>query len=250
MSAQRAADASGLRVAIVGAGSQLAPNLLEPVVVEDTGQAAHRVFLPPEETAADPEMMALLDSNQPDTNFAAAPSMTYTTKGSKEDMLDVYADFCPLIQCMVRLVADGEVCEWKLRIHKPLLAWVHGCVTLGGDACHPMLPHINQGASMAIEDGAVLAEVLAQAPETTPEAINKRLRVYELLRKERTATLVDLAAFSGRTLHLGSGKAKEERDREFAEANIDGAASQQVGVAGCPADDLFARLYEGSQRAV
>ena len=222
------------------------------VAVEDTGQAAYRVLLPREKMASDPEMMALIDSNQvtrwigekrhwiaypiasrtiynmssiqPDTHFAAAPSMTYTTKGSKDEMLDVYSDFCPLIQRMLRLVPDGEVCEWKLRVHKPLPAWVHGCVALVGDACHPTLPHLNQGASMAIEDGAVLAEVLARAPETTPEAVNKCLRVYELLRKKRTTTLVDLAAFSGRTLHLGAGEAKEERDRQFAEAKTNGGS--------------------------
>ena len=232
--------------------AQLMAQIGATVAVEDTGQAAYRVLLPRDRMARNPEMMALLDSNQvtrwigekrhwiaypiasrtiynlssiqPDVNFAAAPSMTYTTKGSKDDMLHVYSDFCPLIQRMLHLVPDGEVCEWKLRIHKPLPTWVHGGVALAGDACHPTLPHLNQGASMAIEDGAVLAEVLARVPETTPEAINKCLRVYELLRKERTTTLVDLAAFSGRTLHLGAGKAKEQRDRQFAEAKSNGGS--------------------------
>jgi salicylate hydroxylase len=217
---------------------------------EDTGQAAYRVLLPREKMQSDPEMMELLDSNQvtrwigekrhwiaypihsrtiynlssiqPDTNFAEAPSMTYTTKGSKSAMLDVFSDFCPVVQRMLNLVPDGEVCEWKLRVHKPLPTWVHGSVALLGDACHPTLPHLNQGAAMAVEDGAVLAEVLARAPSTDPDTINKCLQVYELLRKPRTTTLVDLAAFSGRTLHLGEGKAKEERDRQFAEAKAKG----------------------------
>lgn len=89
---------------------------------------------------------------------------------------------------------------------------------------------------MAIEDGAVLAEVLSfplAAPNGTNgtdvangagpgegkegDEIYKRLKVYELLRKDRTTTLVDLALASGRALHLGEGKAKEERDRQFAE---------------------------------
>jgi salicylate hydroxylase len=207
-------------------------------------------MLPREAMQHDAEMMALLDSNQvtrwigekrhwicypiasrtiynmssiqPDVNFAAAPSSTYTTRGSKEAMLSVFSDFCPIVQRMLNLVPDGEVCEWKLRIHKPLPTWVHGSVALLGDACHPTLPHLNQGAAMAVEDGATMAEVLSRAPDTSPETINKCLQVYELLRKERTATLVDLAAFSGRTLHLGEGKAKEERDREFAESKKKG----------------------------
>ncbi|KAK4032453.1 hypothetical protein C8A01DRAFT_20480 [Parachaetomium inaequale] len=214
---------------------------------EDTGQAAYRIMLNRAEMAHDAEMLALLDSDtvvrwvgerrhiiaypvsnkqiynlssaQPDTNFASATNATYTTRGSKSAMLKVYEDFCPLVQRMLNLVPDGEVCEWKLRVHKPLPTWVHGSVALLGDACHPTLPHLSQGAAMAIEDGAVLAEVVSRIPadktHDLPETISKTLKVYELLRKPHCSALVDLAAHSGRILHLGEGKAKEERDREF-----------------------------------
>ncbi|KXJ85877.1 hypothetical protein Micbo1qcDRAFT_237260 [Microdochium bolleyi] len=240
--------------------SQLLSQLGLTAAAEPTGQAAYRIMLPRDKMEADPDMMALLDSNQvtrwigerrhwiaypihgrqiynmsscqPDVNFAPTLSATYTTKGSKSAMLGVYDDFCPLLKKMLDLVPDGEVCEWRLHVHKPLPTWVHGGVALLGDACHPTLPHLNQGAAMAIEDGAVLAEVLARVPlaasssDSSPEqqvsAINRALQVYEELRKERTSTLVDLAAFSGRTLHLGEGKAKEERDRQFAEARNNG----------------------------
>lgn len=216
------------------------------ISAQDTGQAAYRILLPREKMKGDAEMMDLLDSNQvtrwigekrhwiaypiasrtiynlssiqPDVNFAASPSTTYTTKGSKDAMLQVFSDFCPVIQRMLHLVPDGEVCEWKLRMHKPLPTWVHGSVALVGDACHPTLPHLNQGAGMAVEDAAVLAEVLARAPDASPKTINRCLQVYEKLRKERTTTLVELAAASGRALHLGESAAKEERDRQFAEA--------------------------------
>ncbi|KAK3353050.1 hypothetical protein B0T25DRAFT_200154 [Lasiosphaeria hispida] len=215
---------------------------------EDTGQAAYRIMLKRSEMADDPEMLALLDSDtvvrwigerrhiiayavsnheiynlstaHPDSNFAGATNATYTTKGSKAAMLDVFSTFCPLVHRMLNLVPDGEVCEWKLRVHKALLTWVHGSVALVGDACHPTLPHLSQGAAMAIEDGAVLAECVSRIPAgklSDPEAISKALKVYELLRKPYTSKLVDLASFSGRTLHLGEGKAKEERDRQFSE---------------------------------
>lgn len=215
---------------------------------EDTGQAAYRIMLNRADMKNDPEMLALLDSDdvvrwvgerrhiiaypvsdkqiynlssaQPDSNFAAATNATYTTKGSKEAMLKVYEDFCPLVQRMLNLVPDGEVCEWKLRVHKPLVTWVHGSVALVGDACHPTLPHLSQGAAMAIEDGAVLAEIVSKIPADKmhdPETITKSLKVYELLRKPHCSALVDLAAHSGRILHLGAGKAKEERDREFSQ---------------------------------
>ncbi|KAI1275339.1 FAD/NAD(P)-binding domain-containing protein [Xylaria sp. FL0933] len=222
--------------------------------VEDTGQAAYRIMLSRADMAHDPEMLELLDSDcalrwigekrhivaypisnksiynlstcQPDTNFAAAPSVTYTTRGDKSAMLKVYGDFCPLVLRMLNLVPEGEVCEWRLRSHKPLERWTLGAVTLLGDACHPTLPHLGQGATMAIEDAAVVAECVSALPvqdgKIDREALSRALSVYEVLRKDRTSTLVDLAAFSGRTLHLGEGKAKEERDRQFAEARKKG----------------------------
>jgi salicylate hydroxylase len=218
---------------------------------EATGQAAYRIMLKRSEMENDPELLELIKSNtvvrwigpkrhiiaypvsdktiynlsttQPDTNFAAATNATYTTTGSKSAMLKVYEDFCPLVQRMLDLVPDGEVCEWKLRSHKPLPTWVHGCVALLGDACHPTLPHLSQGAAMAIEDGAVLAECISRAPGNDPATINRALRVYELLRKEWCSGVVDLAAYSGRVLHLGDGRAKEERDKQFAEHGKNGS---------------------------
>lgn len=213
--------------------------------VQDTNQAAYRIMLTREQMSNDPELLALIDADkvirwigekrhliaypvsnkgiynisttQPDVNFAAAPSATYTTQGSKKAMLDVYADFCPMIHRMLELVPEGEVCEWKLRVHEPLPTWVHGSVALVGDACHPTLPHLAQGAAQAIEDAAVLGVVLSHLTgSVTPSDINKALKQYEKVRKERAETLVELAAASGRGLHLGDGKAKEERDKQFA----------------------------------
>ncbi|KAK3718846.1 hypothetical protein LTR37_004762 [Vermiconidia calcicola] len=212
--------------------------------IVDTGQAAYRIMLKRDEMAHDPELLELIDADrvtrwigakrhiiaypvsnkqiynlstaQPDLNFADAPSQTYTTKGSKPQMMEVYDDFCPKVKRMLDLVPDGEVCEWKLRVHEPLPFWVHGQTALVGDACHPTLPHMAQGAAQAIEDGAVLGVVLSKLPDTSPEAVNKGLRVYEEVRKDRAYALVELAAAAGRSMHLGEGAAKEERDRQFA----------------------------------
>ncbi|KAJ5011701.1 FAD-dependent monooxygenase OpS4 [Colletotrichum sp. SAR 10_99] len=214
---------------------------------EDTGQAAYRIMLTREQMADDPELLALLDSDdvvrwigekrhiiaypvsshtiynlsttQPDSNFAASTNATYTTKGSKTAMLNVFHDFCPLVHRMLNLVPDGQVCEWRLRMHKPLPSWVHsaGPVALLGDACHPTLPHLSQGAAMAIEDGSVVAEVLARAPDTLPATLRKCLKAYELSRRDWCSQLVNMAFLSGKQLHLGEGKAKEERDRMFKE---------------------------------
>jgi salicylate hydroxylase len=216
----------------------------------DTDQAAYRIMLKREELAHDPELLALIDNEivirwigekrhiiaypvssktiynistaQPDKNFAAAPSATYTTKGSKKAMMDTFNDFCPKIQRMLDLVPEGEVCEWKLRVHAPLPTWILGSVALVGDSCHPTLPHLAQGAAQAIEDAAVLGEVLTLCPSSSASDINKSLLVYEKIRKERAETLVELAAANGRDLHLGAGAAQEERDKKFAALKYEG----------------------------
>lgn len=210
----------------------------------DTNQAAYRIMLKREDMKDDPELLALIDSDtvtrwigekrhiiaysvanksiynlstaQPDVNFAAGPSATYTTTGSKKEMLDVYGDFCPKVQRMLNLVPEGEVVEWKLRVHEPLPTWVHKTTALVGDACHPTLPHLAQGAAQAIEDGAVLGEVLSRIPDKEPASINKALQIYQHVRRDRAYTLVELAAASGRDLHLGTGEAQKARDKLFA----------------------------------
>ncbi|KAK5173666.1 uncharacterized protein LTR77_002347 [Saxophila tyrrhenica] len=210
----------------------------------DSGQAAYRIMITRDQMAGDPELLALLDQEratrwigekrhiiaypvsnktvynlstaQPDLNFADAPSATYTTRGSKPQMMDVYSDFCPMVKRMLDLVPDGEVCEWKLRVHEPLPFWTHHSAALVGDACHPTLPHMAQGAAQAIEDGAVLGVVLSKLPDTSPESVEKGLKVYEAVRRDRAYALVELAAAAGRSMHLGEGADKEERDRQFA----------------------------------
>jgi salicylate hydroxylase len=74
--------------------------------------------------------------------------------------------------------------RWALYDREPLPGWSRGRLTLLGDAAHPMLPHLGQGANQSIEDGMALATILAHANrETAPAA----LLAYERLRRERVA---------------------------------------------------------------
>ncbi|KAJ7498180.1 hypothetical protein B0H11DRAFT_1715411 [Mycena galericulata] len=208
---------------------------------QDTGQAAYRIMLKREQLVHDPELLSLLESKetsrwiaagrqiiaypisghtilniattQPDVNFAAAPTATWTTRADKSAMLSVYADFCPRIRRLLQLVPPGELCEWKLRVHSPLRTWVEGHIALVGDACHPTLPHLGQGAALAIEDGAVLAAVMGKL--TDPRDVPAGLLVYERLRKKRAERLVEEAAASGRALLLEDPTAQAARDAAF-----------------------------------
>jgi salicylate hydroxylase len=74
--------------------------------------------------------------------------------------------------------------RWALYDREPLPTWTNGRLTLLGDAAHPMLPHLGQGANQSIEDGIALATILARADVSTAPAA---LLAYEGLRRERVA---------------------------------------------------------------
>jgi len=74
--------------------------------------------------------------------------------------------------------------RWALYDREPLPTWTRGRLTLLGDAAHPMLPHLGQGANQSIEDGMALATILARADRTT---VPTALAAYERLRRERVA---------------------------------------------------------------
>jgi salicylate hydroxylase len=86
---------------------------------------------------------------------------------------------------------------WGLFDHRELPAWVAGRVALLGDACHPMLPFLAQGATMALEDAWVLAAQLDAA--ASPEA---GLLAYEARRKGRATRVQRAAARNGALYHL------------------------------------------------
>jgi GrpB-like predicted nucleotidyltransferase (UPF0157 family) len=90
-------------------------------------------------------------------------------------------------------------------------------VTLVGDACHPMLPFMAQGAAMAIEDGATLADCLALLDNDVPEA----LRRYEALRIPRASRLQALSSENKTRFHLPDGPEQEARDARMAEGMTD-----------------------------
>ena len=74
--------------------------------------------------------------------------------------------------------------RWALYDREPLPTWTKGRLTLLGDAAHPMLPHLGQGANQSIEDGMALATILAQV---NTAAVPAALLAYERLRRERVA---------------------------------------------------------------
>jgi salicylate hydroxylase len=95
---------------------------------------------------------------------------------------------------------------WVLCDREPIKEWTKGRVTLLGDAAHPMLQYLAQGACMATEDAVCLAEKLAAAPDDVPAAF----RAYQQQRYLRTGRTQIMARVYGEFYHA-SGVAAELR---------------------------------------
>ena len=94
--------------------------------------------------------------------------------------------------------ADREGCyRWSLHYRPAIRNWSTARATLLGDAVHPTLPYLAQGACMAIEDGAVLARALDQA-DSIPDA----LQLYQRNRVDRTVRIVDQSTAKRTLFHL------------------------------------------------
>jgi salicylate hydroxylase len=89
--------------------------------------------------------------------------------------------------------------KWALHERAPLSRWGDGPVTLLGDAAHPVLPFLAQGAAMAIEDAGVLAAEITAHPNNLVQG----LRAYETRRRGRTTRVQHAARQTGRIYHRG-----------------------------------------------
>jgi salicylate hydroxylase len=104
--------------------------------------------------------------------------------------------------------------RWALYDREPMPTWTRGRLTLLGDAAHPMLPHLGQGANQSIEDGMALATILSKADRA---AVPAALAAYERLRRERVAEVVLGARQNGLRVDSMSAYADlKKRDAELA----------------------------------
>lgn len=110
---------------------------------------------------------------------------SWTTQGSVEELRALYSDFHAEARAL--LDACDEVLKTALYERDPLPQWSRGTLTLLGDASHPMMPFMAQGAGMAIEDAVVLARCLAGARDKAQ--IAAALQTYEKARLQRTSQI-------------------------------------------------------------
>jgi salicylate hydroxylase len=172
---------------------------------------------------------------------AAWTKESWTEPGDPADIRAVYAGWHEQVRALVATVA--EIFVWGLFDREPLPRWSLGRITMLGDACHPMLPFLAQGAAQAIEDGATLAAILSQSADDVPAALIR----YEKLRLPRTAAIQATARGNKDRNHLPDGQAQRQRDAQMASGAADwsigasqwvyqhdAAAAAQTGALGLP----------------
>ncbi|KAI2610576.1 FAD binding domain protein [Hypoxylon sp. NC1633] len=201
-----------------------------------TGDLAYRIILNLE-NIGDPELGKLVSN--PSVNFWIGPEshvVGYSLRRGRtynlvllrpddlpedvsraaadvDEMRKLFESWDPILSKLLACV--NQVDKWRLMHISPLDAWVNdeGTFLMAGDACHPMLPYLAQGANSSLEDGAVLGRLLKYV--TGPEKLAPALEMYQQLRKARGEAIASEALGQRDSFHLPDGPEQEKRDDVF-----------------------------------
>ena len=182
-----------------GINSKLRETLMGAELPKDTGYVGHRAVFPTSRIrnfshdmcckwwSGDRHMMVYFVTARQDeiyyvTGVPHRPwDMTKSwVPSSQDEMREAFAGWHPSVQALIE--AGDEVTKWPLLERDPLPLWSRGRLVLLGDACHPMKPHMAQGAAMAIEDAAMLTRCLEL---TGADRHADAFALYEANRSER-----------------------------------------------------------------
>ena len=121
----------------------------------------------------------------------------WSEQGSKTEALSDFAGWHPVITRLIDAVPDDTLFRWALYDRPPLARWTDGRVALLGDAAHPMLPFLAQGAAMAVEDAWVLATAISDPGRSLQDA----LKIYAAQRLPRTSRVQARSRANAKTFH-------------------------------------------------
>ncbi|MFL5043563.1 MAG: FAD-dependent monooxygenase [Xanthobacteraceae bacterium] len=119
---------------------------------------------------------------------------SWTIRGTTEELANDFRGWHADIHAIIRNIEEPY--KWALMVRPPMPHWTKGRITLLGDACHPMLPLLAQGAVMALEDGFVLARCLGTYADHATAFAH-----YEAARRDRTARAVNGSAENAQRFH-------------------------------------------------
>jgi len=142
-----------------------------------------------------------------------SPSYPEADWGNAAELDAHYAQCCGYVrQSLTKIQRDRR---WTMVDRKPIAAWARNRIALLGDAAHPMLQYIAQGACQAIEDAVALADRVAAEPD-----IAAAFAAYRDARYLRTARVQISAEFMGTIFHA-EGVGRTLRNRFFAARGAD-----------------------------
>lgn len=124
---------------------------------------------------------------------------SWTVKLPWDELKAQYRGWHPVLQTIIDAADKDQCYRWSLFNRPPIREWSTRRVTLLGDAAHPTLPYLAQGAAMAIEDGAVLTRALGMG-----NSIAEALQIYQRNRADRTARIVLQSSANRELFHLRS----------------------------------------------
>lgn len=222
----------------------------------DTGDVAYRILIPGDRLRADPALEDLITSPRttswcgPDAHIVGYPirdgelynlvvcaksrlgettDETWVVRGDNSELCTRFAAWEPRVRKLCALT--GDFMKWRLCDLASLSTWCHpsGKAVLLGDACHPMLPYLAQGAAQAFEDAGVLRQILAQesrrgsssstgsglssSSSASSGGLSEALAVYERIRMPRAKLVQDKTREHQHILHIADGEAQRQRDR-------------------------------------
>ena len=119
---------------------------------------------------------------------------SWSEKGDTQECLEDFKGWHEDIHTLIKAIDTPY--KWVLKVRNPMRQWSVGAVTLLGDACHPMLPFLAQGAGMALEDAYILARCLSSS-DSVPQALER----YENARVERTSRVVEGSNANAKRFH-------------------------------------------------
>jgi 2-polyprenyl-6-methoxyphenol hydroxylase-like FAD-dependent oxidoreductase len=132
--------------------------------------------------------------------------------GKKADVISSFDSWPHPVKAVVEATAEAEVLRNDLYDRPEVSTWTRGRVTLVGDAAHPMLPNVGQGACQALEDAVALGRALATLPS------DQALHAYEARRLKRANSFVAQSRLSGRLARSNNPVLLAFRD--FAAAHV------------------------------
>jgi len=128
----------------------------------------------------------------------------WSETGTVEEALQDFGGWHPVITSLIRAAKPEALYRWALFHRRPLATWTEGRAALLGDAAHPMLPFMAQGAAMAVEDAWALAAELS----IVGRPVSASLEQYQARRYARARKAQSMSLANAKTFHQPSSFAQ------------------------------------------